>query len=78
MSALSRLAVNDEGFVFDPTTGDSFHISATGLQIMKGMREGTDDRKIAQQLAETFEVTLENAMRDVADFRVQLKSLALV
>jgi len=78
MATLARLAINEEGFVFDPTTGDSFGVSATGVIILKGIRDGLDDKKIAQRLADEFIVTLDDAGRDVADFRVQLKTLALI
>ena len=78
MSKLSHLAVNDEGFVFDPTTGDSYHVSPAGLLILKGLREGQADAAIAQTLTETYEVSLTDAQRDVADFRASLKNHGLL
>jgi len=78
MQKLSHLAINDEGFVFDPTSGDSFQVSQTGLLILSGLRAGKADEEIAQSLAEKYEVSLEDAQRDVADFRASLKNLGLV
>jgi len=78
MHKLPYLAINDEGFIFDPTSGDSFQVSQTGLQILSGMKADKADGEIAQALAETFEVSLEDAQRDVADFRASLKNLNLV
>ena len=78
MRKLPYLAINDEGFIFDPTSGDSFQVSQTGLQILNGMKAGKADGEIAQALAEKFEVSLEDAQRDVADFRASLKNLNLV
>lgn len=78
MQKLSHLAINDEGFVFDPTSGDSFQVSPTGLLILGGLRAGQADEAIAQSLVEKYEVTLEDALRDVADFRASLKNLGLV
>ena len=78
MRKLAQLAINDEGFVFDPTSGDSFNVSETGLLILSGMRAGTADEQIAQSLAGKYEVTLEDAQRDVADFRANLKNLGLL
>ncbi len=74
---MSRLAINDEGFVFDPTTGDSYHVSSTAMLILKGIREGIDDRQIAQMLTKEFDVSLDEAMHDVTDFQNQLKTMAL-
>ncbi|MBI5397739.1 MAG: PqqD family protein [Verrucomicrobia bacterium] len=77
MQRLSHLALNDEGFVFDPTTGDSFQVSQTGLAILGALRDGKGDDEIAQSLVKKYEVTLEDAKRDVADFRGQLKTVGL-
>jgi PqqD family protein of HPr-rel-A system len=78
MPKLTHLAVNDEGFVFDPTTGDSFHVSPTGLVILTGLRENQTDAAIAQALAKKYEVSLIDAQHDVADFRANLKNLGLL
>lgn len=78
MQRLSHLALNDEGFVFNPLTGDSFQASETGLEILKAFRDGADDAEAARRLAAAYDVTPEEALRDVADFRSVLKRLGLV
>ena len=78
MNKLVHLAINDEGFVFDPTTGDSFQVSETGLFILSGLKSGRADEEIAQTLAGKYEVSLEDAQRDMADFRASLKNVGLV
>lgn len=78
MQKLSHLAVNEEGFVFDPTTGDSYQVSSTGLHILGGLRSGMADEEIARSLAAKYEVGIEDARRDVADFRSNLKNLSLL
>ena len=77
MQKLSQLALNDEGFVFDPTTGDSFQVSMTGLVILKSLRDGKSDAETAQALAKKYAVDHETAARDIADFRAQLKTIGL-
>jgi PqqD family protein of HPr-rel-A system len=77
MNRLARLAINDEGFVFDPANGDSFQVSLTGLHILNGIRAGHADEEIAQTLAEKYDVSLEEAQRDLADFQANLKNLGL-
>ena len=71
------LAKGWEGFVFDPTTGDSFQVSMTGLVILKSLRDGKSDAETAQALAKKYEVDHETAARDIADFRAQLKTIGL-
>ncbi len=77
MNKIAHLALNDEGFVFDPTTGDSFMANGTGLFILKKLRENLLPVAIVQALTEEYEVTLEDAERDVNDFCGQLKALAV-
>ena len=78
MQKLAHLAINDEGFVFDPTSGDSFQVSQTGLHIISELRSGKADEAIAQSLAGKYEVSLVEAQRDVADFLANLKNLGLI
>ncbi len=77
MKKLSQLALNDEGFIFDPFTGDSYQVSETGLFIIQRLREEKSDDDIANSLTEEFEVSAEDAQRDVADFRGRLKNIGL-
>jgi len=78
MQKLAHLAINDEGFAFDPTSGDSFQVSPTGLLILSGLKSGKADEEIARSLAEEYEVSLGEAQRDVADFLADLKNLNLI
>ena len=78
MQKLSQLAINSEGFVFNPATGDSFQVSQTGLDILSGLRDGKSDDEIVRKLTGSYEVSLEEARRDLADFRGSLKSLGLI
>ncbi len=77
MTRLHQLALSDEGFVFDPQTGDSFQVSETGMVVMHALKDGRGDEEIAQQLVAHFDVALEEARRDCTDFRSQLKNFGL-
>ncbi len=77
MNRLSQLALSEEGFVFDPQTGDSFQVSETGIAVLRALKEGRSDEETAQQLVADFEVSLEEARRDCTDFRSQLKNFGL-
>jgi len=77
MERLSQLALNDEGFAFDPSTGDSFLANSSALLIVKQLREGKDMKEVARVLVDKYCVDMEEASRDVADFWLRLKSLNL-
>jgi PqqD family protein of HPr-rel-A system len=74
---LAPLTMNDEGFMFDPTTGDSFVVNATAIAILHSLQDGRSESEIVQQLVERFEVTPDTALRDVAEFLSRLKALQL-
>ena len=40
---LPNLAINHDGFVFDPSTGDSYVMNPTGLAILQGLQDGIDE-----------------------------------
>jgi PqqD family protein of HPr-rel-A system len=79
VSRLHDLALSDSGFVFDPTTGHTFTVNATGLAVLRGLKAGDPETKIAAALSEGFEMDGgEDPMRDVADFLTSLRALGLV
>lgn len=78
MDKLRRLALNEEGFAFDPETGQSFVLNQTGLFILKKLREGLLEEEVIKSLTEEFEVDENTARRDFYDFLEQLRILGLL
>ncbi|MCF8260065.1 MAG: PqqD family protein [Melioribacteraceae bacterium] len=78
MDRLQKLAVNSEGFVFDPTTGDSFTANSTGLFILNRLREGKSADEIAEELKKDFENAPEEVSKDVSDFVTHLHTYNLM
>lgn len=52
--ALRELAISDSGFVFDPRSGATFTLNATGLAIVLALREGLSFDGIVGRLRESF------------------------
>jgi PqqD family protein of HPr-rel-A system len=76
---LRDLALSDSGFVFDPMTGHSFTVNATGLCVLQGLKEGKAPEEIVKRLSDGFELEAgEDAGRDLQDFIVQLRECGLV
>lgn len=61
---LSHLALSDNGFLFDSSSGDTFTMNSTGTCIMQGMIEGRSREEILAGLADQFDVTEDVASRD--------------
>ncbi|RUM57951.1 MAG: PqqD family protein [Persephonella sp.] len=78
MNRLHQLAVNDEGFIFDPLTGESFTVNRTGLFIINRLKEGKKEEEILQGLLDEFNVSKEVAERDLIDFLEKLKSYRII
>ena len=64
---LKNLAVSDTGFVFDPRSGATFSLNATGLAILNALREGDDLPAILARLEAAFDVVGESVAHDVRD-----------
>ncbi|WP_456341501.1 HPr-rel-A system PqqD family peptide chaperone [Thermovibrio sp.] len=73
MGKLQKLAMSDEGFIFDPETGSSFTVNQTGLFILKLLKEGKSQEEVVEALTEEFDVSREEAARDLIDFLEQLR-----
>ncbi len=78
MERLSQLAINDEGFIFDPYTGNSYTTNKTGILILNELKNGKNEEEIAKIISEKFNVELSVALKDVTDFVEQLRSLSLL
>ncbi len=75
---LKQLAINNDGFVFNPSCGDSYTVNHCGLMVLNGLREGKTADEIAQHLATQFNLSLQDAERDVNDFLNCLKNFRLL
>jgi len=74
---LTRMAINDEGFMFDPHTGESFLVNETARLLLDGIKQGVDEAELAQRLSEHWSIESDQAQRDVTDFIQQLRILGL-
>lgn len=78
MERLSQLMVSGEGFVFDPTFGESFTVNTTGLAILRGLQEQKSPHTIAQELRDFYHVALDKVEKDMGDFISHLRTYHLV
>jgi hypothetical protein len=65
---LKDLAISESGFVFDPATGHTFSVNATGRVLLQGLREAYGRDALVKLLHEQFEVAEEDLRRDIDDF----------
>jgi PqqD family protein of HPr-rel-A system len=75
---ISQLAVNDQGFIFDPDTGQSYTTNAQGRLIIQALGKDEPAQAIFDQILEMFQVSSQEAERDLEEFMDQLRCLGLV
>ncbi len=78
-SRLEQLAISDSGFAFDPLTGHSFSINATGLAILGALKEGKGPGEAAAEVRTAFDTDAgDDIERDIEDFLARLREYQLV
>jgi len=68
----------ENGFIFNPATGDSFSGNSIASEIILAMKTGTEAEQIKQDILLKYEVTLDQLDRDWEDWMVQLKEANLL
>lgn len=73
MRIKENIAISEAGFVFNPATGDSFTLNATGKDVICQIKEGKDVDQIKTLLKTKFEVDDTTLDRYLFDFISDLK-----
>lgn len=68
MQLNKNIAVSDSGFIFNPSTGDSFSTNLIGAEIIQMLKEQKDKEEIIQTLVEQYLVDKSTLEKDVQDF----------
>ncbi len=77
-SKLSSLHLADSGFLFDPYTGLTYGLNATGAAILRWLRDGLALPEVARKLASEFDVPEATATADVKEFNDRLDEQGLL
>ncbi|NPA33853.1 MAG: PqqD family protein [Chlorobi bacterium] len=70
---MKDLAISKNGFVFNPSTGESFRTNEVGRLILEMLQEGKSDEEILERILEEYDVSKEEAERDLLEFLNMLK-----
>jgi len=70
--------MSESGFIFDPTTGDSYSVNQTGSIIIEYLKEGLSEDQIIDNLKEAFDSDTEQMRNDLDDFLHYLKQLKMI
>jgi hypothetical protein len=77
-SIQENLAVSDSGFLFLPSTGETFTLSGMGIVIFKMLQQKYPTNEIIKKLEEEYDSDKATIERDFEDFLFQLKKYSLI
>jgi hypothetical protein len=78
MKIKSNIATSENGFIFNPATGDSFSGNAMAAELLLAMKNGKPEEDIKKDILEKYDVSAEQLERDWDDWIVQLKEANLL
>ena len=73
-----NIAISDSGFVFDPSTGESFTFNPTGLEIFRYLKDRKDYAEISEIITGKYDVDVHSFERFYIDFISMLKHYQLL
>ena len=78
MRVRKNIATSDEGFIFNPTTGDSFSTNVIGTEIIVLMKKDIPAAEVVEIITNKYDVDKVLFERDLEDFTLQLKEFSIL
>lgn len=74
MKIKKNIALSDSGFIFNPTTGDSFSLNPIGHEIFLLFQSNTPEDEIVAKITDTYMIDKASVEKDLYDFKNMLKT----
>lgn len=78
MRLRKNIAISDTGFVFNPTTGDSYSVNGVGMEILKSLRENLSSEEILSRMTSEYDIDAPSLEKYYFDFISMLKQFELL
>ena len=78
MSIKKNIALSDTGFVFNPSSGDSFSTNPIGMEIIKMLKDGKSNNDIKNYVVKTYMTDEVSFEKDLYDFINMLTKMNLM
>ena len=78
MQVNKNIAISDSGFIFNPSSGDSFSSNAIGLEIINYLKAEKSTEEIIKSISEKYSVESSTLEKDVQDFLQMLSTYQLI
>jgi len=78
MKIKKNIAVSDTGFLFNPSTGDSYSVNPIGLEMLNLLKEDKADSLIVDYIQNNYRIARDTIEKDLYDFKNMLESYKLI
>ena len=78
MRVKRNIAISDSGFLFNPSSGDSYSVNPIGLEIFRLLKEGKNQDEVKDAILGQYETDSDSFDKDFYDFTVMLKNYKLL
>lgn len=78
MKIRRNLAISDSGFLFNPSTGDSFSLNNVGKEILNQLKEGKTQEEIKSKVLSKYQTDEGTFDKDFFDFINQLRNYKIL
>ena len=78
MKIKKNIAISDSGFVFNPTSGESFSVNPIGMEILEMLKKDMPTQEISNYILENYETDAPTIDKDLYDFITMLKQYGLI
>lgn len=78
MKIRKNIAISDEGFLFNPATGDSFSTNGIGVEIISKLKKDFSEKEIIDSICSEYDVDRNLFERDFDDFTAVLKEYGIL
>jgi transcription elongation factor GreA-like protein len=78
MKLKKNIAVSETGFIFDPSTGDSYTLNPVGQELLEMIKQNKSFASISAEFTAKYDVDPSSFERYYYDFVATLKQMQLV
>jgi tRNA A37 methylthiotransferase MiaB len=78
MKIRKNVALSDSGFLFNPSTGDSYSVNEIGRQIIDLIQNGKSEDEIISNIMNDYMVDKSSFEKDLYDFKNMLETYKLI
>jgi len=78
MRIKSNIAISDNGFIFNPASGESFMVNPVGLEMLNLLRKVHSQEQIVVSIQEDYQIEASVIEKDLQDFIEMIRQYRLL